>query len=339
MRTAYGQNCEDVMLWRCFADGKPGFYIDVGAMHPLLDSVTFSFYEEGWRGVNVEPNPAYHRLLARFRPRDVNLNLAVAEAPGQATLTVVENTGLSSLDAENGRRAEALGHSTSTAEVKVTTLETICAEFAPATIDFLKVDAESWEEKVLRGGDWQRYRPRVVLVEATEPNSQTPAWANWDPLLRKASYRLVYFDGMNRFYVAEEQAALARHFETPPGYFDDYVHFREAAYRDAAMNGTWNAWRAIYNGRVQAIALLQGEAVDEAAYLTGWPAASAEREAGPDDVDRCYLEILGRAADKAGRKDWVGRVAAQRISLRQLVRCFLRTEEYLRIRLKAGRLP
>ncbi|HTV59657.1 MAG TPA: FkbM family methyltransferase [Verrucomicrobiae bacterium] len=339
MHIGYAQNGEDVMLRRCFAGGRAGFYIDVGAMHPLIDSVTFSFYESGWRGVNVEPNPGYHQLLARFRPRDVNLNLALADVPGEATLTIVENTGLSSLDPENGVRAMKLGHTTSVAKVNISTLERICEEFAPRTIDFLKVDVEGWEERVLQGGDWRRFRPRVVLVEATEPNSQVPSWAEWDPLLRKASYRFVYFDGLNRFYVAEEHEGLAQYFETPPGFFDTSIGFREAALHDALCRGSWQSWRNTYRRRMEALAMRYGDRMDEGAYLTAWPAEAVEAEAKPEDVDRCYLEILGRPAEKAGRNQWIGRIASEHISVRQLVREFLHTDEYLGLRLRAEFLP
>ena len=53
---SYAQNFEDVMLWRALKHISNGFYIDVGAWSPDIDSVTRIFYEHGWRGVNVEPN-------------------------------------------------------------------------------------------------------------------------------------------------------------------------------------------------------------------------------------------------------------------------------------------
>ena len=52
---SYSQNFEDVMLWRALKDVENGFYIDVGANHPAIDSVTKLFYENGWSGINIEP--------------------------------------------------------------------------------------------------------------------------------------------------------------------------------------------------------------------------------------------------------------------------------------------
>ena len=54
---SYAQNFEDVILWRALRDVPNGFYIDIGAGHPVADSVTMHFYEHGWRGINVEPDP------------------------------------------------------------------------------------------------------------------------------------------------------------------------------------------------------------------------------------------------------------------------------------------
>ncbi len=63
---SYAQNFEDVMLWRALKHVERGFYIDVGAFSPDLDSVTRAFSERGWRGINIEPNPHY---LAQLNAR------------------------------------------------------------------------------------------------------------------------------------------------------------------------------------------------------------------------------------------------------------------------------
>jgi uncharacterized membrane protein len=64
---SYAQNGEDVVLSRAFADQEFGFYVDVGACHPVEDSVTLHFYERGWQGVNVEPDRELHALFLEAR--------------------------------------------------------------------------------------------------------------------------------------------------------------------------------------------------------------------------------------------------------------------------------
>jgi hypothetical protein len=46
-------------------------------------------------------------------------------------------------------------------------------------------------------------------------------WHDWEPIILANGYVFAYFDGLTRFYVREEEAALARRFQLPPGVFDD----------------------------------------------------------------------------------------------------------------------
>ncbi len=222
---SYAQNFEDVMLARALADVARGFYIDVGAMDPVTHSVTCHFYEAGWHGINVEPVPRHFARLAEARPRDINLNLALGERDELRELYDVPESGLASFCAEEPAAAGPPSPPrVPLPAVRVTTLARLCAEHASGvTIDFLKINVEGWERQVIEGGDWRRFRPRIVVVEATRPNSPEPAWANWEPALLAGGYLFVWFDGLNRFYLREEDAARARHFVVPPNVFDGFV--------------------------------------------------------------------------------------------------------------------
>jgi hypothetical protein len=93
-------------------------------------------------------------------------------------------------------------------------------------VHFLKIDVEGFEEFVLRGNDWTKDRPWIVVVEATLPQSPDESHANWEPALLAANYQLAYADGLNRFYVADEQIALLPAFKYPPNVFDDFILIR-----------------------------------------------------------------------------------------------------------------
>jgi FkbM family methyltransferase len=226
---SFAQNFEDVMLWRALKGVARGFYIDIGAFSATFDSVTRAFYEGGWRGVNVEPNPHYYNELVQYRPRDINLQQAVSDVTGNVEMYLVPNSGLSSLDEAVARNHESLGWSVIAAEVELTTLAAIWASHVPAGQDvhFLKVDVEGAEEAVLRGNDWGRNRPWIVIVEATKPSSRIDSYRSWEPLLTLANYTFAYADGLNRFYVADEQKHLAEAFRYPPNIFDGLIRLRE----------------------------------------------------------------------------------------------------------------
>lgn len=217
---SYSQNHEDVLLARAFRGQERGFYIDIGAWHPVMHSLTKHFSRLGWRGVNVEPNPQMHSLLVRDRPHDVNLAVAVGRARGKARLHVRSNSALSAL-VHDGHAPIAPGERE--VEVEVQTLAEVCDAHATGPIDFLKVDVEGAELDVLLGADWKRFRPRVVIVEATRPETEIPTWEEWEPLLLEAGYRFVFFDGLNRFYIDSAEPDLARHFDRPANICDRFV--------------------------------------------------------------------------------------------------------------------
>jgi FkbM family methyltransferase len=225
------------MLWRCLRDVRHGCYIDVGAAEPDVDSVTRAFYERGWSGINVEPSETYFPRLAAERQRDVNLRMALGEAPGECVFYLVlgrgpastDATGLSTLDRELAARHRAAGFAVKETRVIVSTLRDVCRQHVSGEIHFLKIDVEGAERDVLLGADFAIWRPWIVLLEATLPNSPEPSHEAWETLLLEARYRFVWFDGLNRFYLAEEQfARLSRHFQVPPNVFDEFRRFTRA---------------------------------------------------------------------------------------------------------------
>lgn len=97
------------MLWRALKHVPDGFYIDVGAAEPGHLSVTRLFYENGWSGINIEPNPQLFQELQKARTRDVNLMVGAAETSGTKTFYRIGTTGLSTLDTAVAEHHAATG--------------------------------------------------------------------------------------------------------------------------------------------------------------------------------------------------------------------------------------
>lgn len=211
------------MLWRALQRVQGGFYIDVGANDPVKDSVTKAFYDRGWNGINAEPVAAHHQDLERDRPLDINLRCALGDSDGVIDLWECELPGLATTDVSVVDQHIVAGHHGAFHRVPVRTLASVCAEHAPAEIHFLKIDVEGGEESVLAGADFRRFRPWIVVVEATRPNSTEQNHGAWEHLLTDAGYRFAYADGLNRFYVADEHQELAQALAFPPNIFDGFV--------------------------------------------------------------------------------------------------------------------
>jgi FkbM family methyltransferase len=223
---AYGQNLEDVLLSRLFPAEHAGFYVDIGANHPVHCSVTKHFYDCGWTGVNVEPSGIFD-LLRKERPRDVNLNAAVSSRNGTAVLyEYPSQTTDSTLETDVAKVNEQDGAACRQREVQSMTLARLCEQHVgDRTIDFMSIDVEGHELAVIASGDWNRFRPRVVMVESTLPHARELTDLAWEPVLLEHRYQFGLFDGLNRYYVREEDPALLPLLRTPIRHFEEYVTY------------------------------------------------------------------------------------------------------------------
>ena len=202
---SYTQNLEDWHLWLALGGDGPGVYIDVGGGHPVADNVSMWFYERGWQGIVVEPQSALARLYPLIRPRDTIFEGLVGRASGPHDLHVFPRLhGLSTTVGANAERSQVHGDTFHTITLPMLTLADLCRRHDVTRIDFLKIDVEGAEADVLAGNDWTRFRPRVVVAEAIDPATNSPAHAAWEPILLAAGYRFRLDDTLNRFYVAEE---------------------------------------------------------------------------------------------------------------------------------------
>jgi FkbM family methyltransferase len=219
---SYAQTREDVLLWRALHSVHRGFYIDVGAHDPTALSVTRAFYDHGWHGINVEPDPPYAEKLRNERPRDTTVESAVGQSPGMGTLFEFGDTGLSTLIKEIADKHKAAGFKATERPVSITTLAKLLDDLGDQPVHFLKIDVEGYELQVLRGADFAKVRPWIVLIEATRPMTTIATWGSWEPVLLEAGYEFVYFDGLNRFYVAREHRHLKRYFSVPVSSCDPF---------------------------------------------------------------------------------------------------------------------
>jgi len=225
---SYAQNMEDYHLDVACGGVRQGRYIDIGGGHPVAGSVSFWFYQRGWSGVVVEPQPELAALHRRLRPRDTLVEAVIGSASGETEFFKIDRLhGLSTTVRDHAEAAGVHGVGFETMTLPSISLADLCRAHAIDTVDFLKIDVEGAERDVLEGADWSTNRPRIVLLEAVTPLTNTPAWSDWEPLLLKQDYQFVLFDTLNRFYVAAECADVLKRMPRERAPWDLVTHMYE----------------------------------------------------------------------------------------------------------------
>lgn len=220
---SYAQNFEDVILWRALKHIDSGIYIDVGAHDPVVHSVSRAFYEHGWRGVHVEPMPAFAAALREARPDEVVVEAAISDRAGSLKFYIVDETGLSTGDVTTANAHTSAGRNVHPITSRTLPLSDILDQSPSRDVHWLKIDVEGMEARAIASWQPSTIRPWILVVEATEPNTPNPSHTAWEPTVEKLGYRFVYFDGLNRFYVHQDHAELASAFGPGPNVFDDFV--------------------------------------------------------------------------------------------------------------------
>ena len=237
---SYAQNGEDIVLARALKPWeRKGFWIDCGAGHPKYNSVTKLFSEFGWTGVNIEPLPDEFMLLTQDRPLDENIQCLLGAQNGVGTIFAgpAENRGSSTTDRLLAARyAKEFNQIFTETQVPIRTLtEILRAKQFPA-IDFLKIDVEGAELEVLLGIDLSEFNPRILVIEATRPNSTEPNHELWEDRVLDSGYVRALFDGVNHFYVKATDIEFLNLLEAPANVLDDFKTIIQVELRQVAVD-------------------------------------------------------------------------------------------------------
>lgn len=196
-KKSYAQDGEDVVLSAFFDDKKRyrGFYVDVGAHHPVRFSNTWMFYRRGWRGINIDPTPGSMRPFRFFRRRDTSLEIGISSKPTQMTFYCFNEPALNTFDETLAKQRNSGNpyRIIKTVAVRVEPLGKVLDEHLPPgqKIDFLTIDVEGLDLEVLKSNDWMRHRPEFVLVEDPGFRPGEPAKSAVFIFLKNQNYEMV----------------------------------------------------------------------------------------------------------------------------------------------------
>lgn len=165
---SYSQEGEDLLLLRFFEKQKTGFYVDIGAHHPIRFSNTYLFYQKGWHGINIDPIPCSEQLFDKFRPNDINIEYGVSSKKVKLKYYNFKEKALNTFSETLAQQyIQDSWELENTIDIITIPLKDIFDQHLTPSkkIDFMSVDVEGFEMEVLTSNDWSRYKPEILLIE------------------------------------------------------------------------------------------------------------------------------------------------------------------------------
>lgn len=206
-RGSHSQKGEDLLIDALFKHKKKGFYIDIGACHPKRLSNTKFFYDRGWNGINIEPNPQRLPLFMQDRPRDINLNIGIGSVSKEMLFYVFEAASGSTFSKEEAETLVKVGYRLKKKLfVPVMKLSDVMKKHVKGPIDFMTVDTEGLDMDVLKSNDWEKFRPKLLCIETIDFIDLLVLDGTSDrkevisKYLKNCGYREYHSNGLNTIY-------------------------------------------------------------------------------------------------------------------------------------------
>lgn len=191
---SFSKSGDDIQLFKLINATSPGVYVDIGCWHPIKASNTYFFYLRGWKGLCIDPNPELKILYEKFRPTDDFVNSAVGEDFKNLKYYMLEEqySSMNTLDLEFIKKHKLIHKIIKTIAVPTLSLKTILDTKIKKNdrIDFFDIDVEGFDIEVLKSNDWEKYRPKVVVVE-TDLMLQDDLNSQIVNYLKLQNYRLI----------------------------------------------------------------------------------------------------------------------------------------------------
>ena len=178
-------------------------YLEIGTNDPIRDNNTYFFYKRGARGVLVDPISVVGELVKMVRPEDFFINVAISDkqSDGKVTFYRSKSSTISSLVSGHHKKWDGRSHN-ETVEITVP-LMGINELFKQVSYvpELFCVDAEGYDEIIIRGLDFNLYSPKVILVEIGHLYGDI---CSFDEYMESQGYFLYSVISANAVYVLRE---------------------------------------------------------------------------------------------------------------------------------------
>lgn len=197
----YGEFGEDIFINRIFKDIKIGRYVDVGCYHPFKGSLTAQLYKKGWNGINIDLSKSSIDLFNIARKKDINLNLAISDFDGETNY--YENSPINqqnSLIKDNDDQIKI--------KIQCKRLSSILLKNNFYNFEYLNIDVEGSEEKVVRGLDLVKFRPILITIENNNLHIKEYMEREIYNILIENNYIFIAKIGVTNFFLVDKYAKI-----------------------------------------------------------------------------------------------------------------------------------
>ncbi len=188
---------EKELVWKYFGRKRDGVFVEVGANDPVAGSQTWLLEQNGWQGAVVEPQASLCEKLRPARPRSRVFQVACScpGSEGEADLVLTEYDGNATLKPQ--RDSHGINY-VGAERVRITTLDSVLQAADISHVDFLSLDVEGHEIEVMRGFNFEKYKPSLILIEDGVRDLAKHRF------LKRRGYKLVKRTTLNNWYVPKE---------------------------------------------------------------------------------------------------------------------------------------
>jgi FkbM family methyltransferase len=164
-RLSYSQSGEDLIMASILCHIKNGFYVDIGANNPYIQSNTHYFYRRGWCGINIDALPGSMVKFDKVRKKDINLEKAISDKEEMLQYYMFSSSFYNTFSSIAAEKSKNVSKFIGIKNIQTCKLTDIFDKYIASQIDFMSIDVEENELRVLQSNDWSKYRPKIIILE------------------------------------------------------------------------------------------------------------------------------------------------------------------------------
>ena len=190
----FGEFGEDILVNRFFRKKNNGFYVDIGCYHPIKGSLTYRLHKKGWKGLNVDLSKISIDLFKLARPKDYNIHAAITDFDGETQFFENDMINQQNTLENNGTNLKKI-------KINAFKLQTLLEKLNIDNIDFLNIDAEGSDYKVISSLDLNKIRPKIICIEENKYNIKDIINGAIQNLMNSNDYFLFSRAGVSSVYI------------------------------------------------------------------------------------------------------------------------------------------